>query len=70
MAGAFNIPSADVFEDSRDVIDFGHARCPKGDSIFVRRVPGRLSHPEELGWSVALRIVLQPAGNVHVFRKA
>ncbi len=69
MAGTFDISRTDLPKDLRDFIDFRHTRRPKGNSIFVRRVSHRLSHTEELGWPVSLRIVLQPVGNVYVFGK-
>ena len=70
MAGTFDISCTDFPKHFRDLIDFRDTRGPKGDSIFVRRVSRRLSHTEELGWSLALSRELQPAGNVHVFGKA
>ena len=70
MAGTFDISRTDLPEQLCDFIDFGRAWRPKGDSIFVRPVSRRLSHTEELGWSLALSGELQPVGNVHVFGKA
>lgn len=70
MAGTFDISRTDLPEHLCDFIDFGDAGRPKGYSIFVRPVSRRLSHTEELGWSLALSRELQPAGNVHVFGKA
>jgi hypothetical protein len=70
MAGTFDISRTDLPEHVCDFIDFGHAWCPKGYSIFVRSVSWGLSHTEELGWSLSLSRVLQPVGNVHVFGEA
>ena len=49
-----------------DVVDFGHAGGPEGDSILIRHVIARLGHAKEFGRASSLRIILEPAGHREV----